>query len=64
MGAVNIVHNVRGGTAADTGRVVTEGKLTSVTIGGSLIGGTATRADFNQRLLEAHNTERAAIGDA
>ena len=27
-----------------------------------LIGGTATRADFNQRLLAAHNAERAAIG--
>ena len=27
-----------------------------------LIGGTATRADFNQRLLAAHNTERAALG--
>jgi hypothetical protein len=27
-----------------------------------LIGGTATRADFNQRLLTAHNAERAAIG--
>jgi hypothetical protein len=27
-----------------------------------LIGGTATRADFNQRLLAAHNAERAIIG--
>ena len=27
-----------------------------------LIGGTATRADFNQRLLAAHNIERAAVG--
>ena len=27
-----------------------------------LIGGTATRADFNDRLLAAHNIERAALG--
>jgi len=27
-----------------------------------LIGGTAFRADFNQRLLATHNAERAAIG--
>ena len=27
-----------------------------------LMGGTAFRADFNQRLLATHNTERAAIG--
>jgi hypothetical protein len=27
-----------------------------------LIGGTAVRADFNQRLLTAHNRERAALG--
>lgn len=27
-----------------------------------LIGGTAVRADFNQRLLTAHNSERAALG--
>lgn len=27
-----------------------------------LIGGTATRADFNQRLLAAHNKERAVVG--
>jgi hypothetical protein len=27
-----------------------------------LIGGTATRADFNQRLLQAHNAERTAAG--
>jgi hypothetical protein len=27
-----------------------------------LIGGTATRADFNSRLLAAHNAERAAMG--
>jgi hypothetical protein len=27
-----------------------------------LIGGTAVRADFNQRLLAAHNIERAALG--
>ena len=27
-----------------------------------LIGGTAFRADFNQRVLAAHNAERAAIG--
>jgi hypothetical protein len=29
-----------------------------------LIGGTATRADFNARLLAAHNAERAAMGVA
>jgi hypothetical protein len=29
-----------------------------------LVGGTATRADFNQRLLAAQNAERAAIGVA
>ena len=27
-----------------------------------LIGGTVARADFNQRLLAAHNSERAAMG--
>src|SRR5258708_39828227 len=27
-----------------------------------LIGGTATRADFNARLLKAHNAERSAMG--
>jgi hypothetical protein len=27
-----------------------------------LMGGTAARADFNERLLAAHNTERAAVG--
>jgi hypothetical protein len=27
-----------------------------------MIGGTAARADFNQRLLAAHNAERAALG--
>ena len=27
-----------------------------------LMGGTAVRADFNQRLLAAHNSERAALG--
>lgn len=27
-----------------------------------LMGGTATRADFNERLLAAHNQERAAVG--
>jgi hypothetical protein len=27
-----------------------------------LVGGTATRADFNERLLAAHNVERAALG--
>ena len=27
-----------------------------------LVGGTTVRADFNQRLLAAHNAERAAIG--
>jgi hypothetical protein len=29
-----------------------------------LMGGTTSRADFNQRLLEAHNAERAAAGVA
>lgn len=35
---------------------------TLVAVSPLLIGGTATRADFNDRLLAAHNIERAALG--
>jgi hypothetical protein len=63
IGAVSIGHNIVGGASNESAKIDSAGKLTSVTIRGSLLGGSGAQDTFTDGNAIVHSGQVFAVGD-